>query len=132
VAPNEGLLLGVHYRLGDWDRQPVVKSLRGVFAGDAGPQKDEQSVRAPEGYAVGGLIVDADKYVNAVTLVFMRVKPDSTLDPGDRESSSVIGKSSARATRTLAGDGTKVIGLHGRQGLVLDGVGLVLEDGKGR
>lgn len=126
VAPKDGLLLGVHYRLGEWDRQPVVKSLRGVFAEDAGPQKDEQTVAAPDGYAVGGLIVDADKYVNAVTLVFMRVKSDGTLDPNDRETNKLIGKSSGRPTRTLAGDGTKVIGLQGRQGLVLDGVGLVL------
>ena len=126
IAPNGGLLLGVHYKLSEWDRQQVVNSLRGVFDGDAGPQNQEQTVAAPEGYAVGGLIVDADKYVNAVQLVFLRVRPDGTLDPADSATSELIGTPTGRPTRTLAGDGTQVIGLHGRKGLVLDGVGLVL------
>jgi hypothetical protein len=126
VAPSSGLLLGVHYKLSEWDRQQVVNSLRGVFDGDGGPQDQEQTVAAPEGYAVGGLIVDADKYVNAVQLVFLRVKPDGALDPADSHTSELIGTPTGRPTRTLAGDGTKVIGLHGRKGLIVDSVGLVL------
>lgn len=126
VAPQGGLLHGVHYKLSEWDRQQVVNSLRAVFDGDAGANDGEQTVVAPEGYAVGGLIVDADKYVNAVQLVFLRVSPDGTLDPADRQTSELIGAPSGRPTRTLAANGTSVIGLHGRKGLVLDGVGLVL------
>jgi hypothetical protein len=126
VAPDGGLLLGVHFKLSEWDRQQVVDSLRAVFDSDAGANAGEQTIVAPEGYAVGGLIVDADKYVNAVQLVFLRVTSDGALDPAERLTSELIGAPSGRPTRTLAADGAKVIGLHGRKGLVLDGVGLVL------
>jgi hypothetical protein len=131
IAPKDGLLLGVHYRLSEWGGQQVVNSLRCVFDGDTGPENGEQTVSAPEGYAVGGLIVDADKYVNAVQLVFLRVKPDGTLDAADTHTSEVIGAPTGRPTRTLAGDGAQVIGLHGRKGLIVDSVGLVLAGTEG-
>ncbi len=126
IAPQDGLLLGVHYRLSEWGGQQVVSSLRCVFDGDTGPENGEQTVSAPAGYAVGGLIVDADKYVNAVQLVFLRVKADGTLDAADTHTSEVIGTPTGRPTRTLAGDGARIVGLHGRKGLIVDSVGLVL------
>ena len=79
-------------------------------------------------YAVGGMNVEADKYAAAIQLIFMRVTDAGALDPADSYTSEWIGKPSGRQTQMLAGDGTKVIGLCGRQGLVLDAVGLVLAE----
>jgi hypothetical protein len=128
ASPDSAPLRGLHYRLGRWDNRELVGRVRPIFGPGDGPQQNETSVVAKPGYAVGGMNVEADKYAAAIQLIFMRVTDDGALDPADSYTSEWIAKPSGKPTQMLAGDGTKVIGLCGRQGLILDAVGLVLAE----
>ena len=82
---------------------------------------------AREGYAVAGLEVDARDFVYAVRVIYMRQGPDGRLAPKDTYKSEWLGRPQGAAPRTLASDGSKVIGVCGRGAAVLDAIGLVLE-----
>jgi hypothetical protein len=57
----------------------------------------------------------------------MRLGADGRLDPNDSYKSDWIGTPSATPTRTVGGDGKKVIGVQARRAAVLDALGLVVE-----
>ena len=70
VQPG-GLLLGVRYALGSWAGIEALGAVEPIFRREeAGPT---QASLAKEGYAVGAMNVQADQYVLAVQLVFMRL-----------------------------------------------------------
>jgi hypothetical protein len=78
---------------------------------------------------VGGLNADADRFVNAVQVVFMRLSSDGRLEPTDSYTGPWIGQPTGREPVSLGGTGAAVIGVHGRRAAILDAVGLVLADG---
>ncbi len=86
-----------------------------------------QSVVAKDGYAVGGLVVEAGGDVGGVQPILMRLRPAGKLDPADRYQGPWLGQPSGKRARTIDGSGAKVIGIHGRGAAVLDAVGLVFE-----
>ncbi|QDT43654.1 hypothetical protein Pan241w_37560 [Gimesia alba] len=117
-------LLGFQYAMGSWAGEPAVRSLTPIY--DRVPGSDSVIV-AKEGYAVGGLKVDAPKYVSAVQIIFQRIKPDDQLDPDDSYNSEWIGKPSQKEVPTVTGNGKKAIGIQGRRGAIIDALGLVFE-----
>jgi hypothetical protein len=130
-------LLGVAYAIDEqWDSNgPVIGGLQPVFDSD-GPAVDWRGlqltvVAGREGYVVGGLLVDAGEYVNAIKVIFVR-RNGEVLDLHDSYESDWLGKPRADEPRKLAGDGQNVIGLHCKQGLVLDGLGLVVRPAAGK
>jgi hypothetical protein len=124
TSPNGQPVLGVRYRMGNWGGRERVGGLEPLFTSAAG----RDVILARDGYALGALEVDADEYVDAVALVFMRLALDGSLDPADSYTSEWIGDPTGNPTRTIGGDGAKVIGLCGRGAAVLDAVGVVLDD----
>lgn len=129
VNPNHPLL-GLEYRTGVWDDEKCLAQLVPVFSEDQ-PKTIEPRVIAKEGYAVGGMNVKAVKFVDAVQIIFMRLKPDGSLDPKDSYTGDWLGEASATAKVTkLGGDGHRVLGIHCRNGAILDGVALVMERNK--
>ena len=119
-------LLGLRYRLGSWQGQEAVGKLEPIFRRGASSSPDQQVMARP-GYAVGGLLVDADQYVNAIQVIFMRQNADGTLDTVDRYHSPWLGKPTGKPPTLIGGSGDPVVGIHGRAGLVTDAVGLVLQ-----
>jgi hypothetical protein len=129
VEPG-GLLLGVDYRLGEWEGEKCLGGLVPIFGRSQPSSQNTQRVLAQEGYAVGALKVQSKRFVDAVQIVFQRVKPNGRLDPNDSYTSDWLGFAEANAkARTLGGEGRRVIGIHCRQGAILDGIALVLEAG---
>lgn len=122
-------LLGVESRMGAWDNEPSVGQLVPVFARDQ-PVTIQPRVIAPEGYAVGGVNVHTKRYVNAVQLVFLKLTPDGRLDPGDTSTSDWIGNPGDGEPIRLGGDGRRVIGIHCRQGAILNALALVMDKAK--
>ena len=117
-------VLGLQFELGSWAGKEVVKTLTPIF--DSSASTATSTVMAKPGYALGGLIVDADRFVTAVRVLFLRVDGDK-LDPNDSYESAWIGRPTGKPTSKLAGTGARVLGICGRQGVILDAVGLVME-----
>ena len=116
-------VLGVRYILGDWAGRKRVSLLTPIFARTSG--ETPSTVSAREGYALGAIHVSVSDFVDGVTLEFMKLQEDGSLDPGDSYKSDPIGTMSANP-RMVSGDGRRVVGIHGRGGAVMDAIGLVL------
>ncbi len=126
VASRGDPLTGIRCSLGIWNGKGVLDSVEPIF-GPGGQQTSLPTAVAREGYAVGGLNIDADEYVVAVQAVFFRLRPNGRLDPGDRYTSQWLGTPSGRPPRTVGLKGDKVLGIHGRRGAIIDAIGLVLQ-----
>jgi predicted Zn finger-like uncharacterized protein len=125
VEPN-GQLLGLDYRMGEWEKEKCVGGLVPIFSADQPPAPVSSRAIARPGYAVAGAEVHTGKYVDAIRLLFRRVKADGTLDATDAYASEWIGDPSAGEAKTLANDGRRVLGVNLQQGAVLDRFALVV------
>jgi hypothetical protein len=123
VTPDRQPVVGIRYRLGSWAGQESVGKIEGVSQRTKTPGPWEH-VFAREGYALGAIQVDADKFVHAVRLAFMRIDGDR-LDAKDSYVSEWIGSPSGAQPETINGNGAPVIGFHGRAMAIVDAVGLV-------
>jgi hypothetical protein len=124
VEPD-GRLIGLDYHLGEWDKEKCVGMLVPIFSADQ-PQSLTSRVMARPGYAVAGAEVHVGKYVDAIRLLFRRVKPDDSLDATDAYASEWIGDPSAGEAKTLANDGRRVMGINIQGGGVIDRFALVV------
>ena len=125
---NRRPVIGVAFTTGEWFGEQCIESLVPLYD-DRVPPPDGFEVRVPvrgkEGYVVGGLEVDADKFVNAVRIIFVR-RTDQGLDLSDTYQSDWLGKPTpGRELRKLAGEGEEIIGIAAHQGIILDSVGLL-------
>lgn len=130
VDPAGRLPVGLAYLVDEnWDRRPTLKEVQPLYSRDQRPVDWRgiplSTVVAKEGYAIGGLIVDADQYVHALKVIFMRDK-DGQLDSRDSYESDWLSTPTGREPTKLGGDGRAVLGLKTKQGIVLDGLGVVL------
>ena len=116
-------VLGVRYILSDWAGRKRVSLLTPIFTSSSG--ETPGTVSAREGYALGAIHVSVSDFVDGVTLEFMKLQEDGSLDPGDSYKSDPIGTLSANS-KMVSGDGRRVVGIHGRGGAVMDAIGLVL------
>gem|GEM_PF-3326608 len=125
---ENSLLYGVECRFGQWMNQDCVKEIVPIFTRDH-ERKLPAGAMARAGYAVGAVNVNAERYVNGIQLIFMRVKDDGRLDPKDSYTSEWLGirARGARKPQKLAGDGDPIIGIHVRHGLVIDAMALVVD-----
>jgi hypothetical protein len=71
-------------------------------------------VRAPAGYAVGGITVRSGLNINGLSVTFMRIKGDA-LDPRDACLSEWIGDRTGGSERFVDGNGDLVVGICGSQ-----------------
>jgi hypothetical protein len=125
VEPG-GLLYGLEYRPGEWDKEKCLGGVVAIFKRDQ-PNTLQQRVLAKEGYAVGGIKVQSKRYVDALQIVFMRIKQDGRLDSKDSYTSDWIGFPGKEAEKAILSEGRRVIGVHCRQGAILNGLALVLD-----
>ncbi|HUQ69245.1 MAG TPA: hypothetical protein VM165_06970, partial [Planctomycetaceae bacterium] len=114
------------HRTGMTAGQPSVLGVTALFSEKDATFGQDRTFAKP-GYAVGGLNVDADQFVSAFQVVFMRLKDDGTLDPTDSYTSDWIGQPSGKLPVSLDGQGKKVLGLYGRRGNTMDAIGLLIE-----
>jgi tetratricopeptide (TPR) repeat protein len=84
-------------------------------------------VVAREGYAVGAVVVKAGEQLDGLRVIFMRRNGDR-LDIKDSYESRWVGSRGGADEVLLGGDGTPVVGIHGRSGRDVDSLGLVLDD----
>jgi hypothetical protein len=124
-------LLGLEWNVWSWQGVPCLAHVYPIYDRDA-PLKGhmpgvKQEVAKP-GYALGGLVVKATKFTHAFQAIYMRLKPDGTLDPKDSYTSEWLGNVDAAGAKEvkLGGDGRTVIGLTVKGGAVVNALSLVM------
>lgn len=132
-------VLGFRYSLADWggvivhkiqplwsqsdaDHAPPVQTGQSPRGYPIGP---DQILMARDGYAVGGIVTYHDQYFRGFQVIFMRFD-GTTLHPEDQYTTAWCGAPARSETVQLAGNGQRVIGIFGRQGLNRDAFGLML------
>ncbi len=118
-------LLGFNYSLGNWAGGPCLSKLIPIYSPDP-PTGDQKQIVAKPGYAASGLQVHADKVVRGVQVIFMKLNDDGTLNSADTYLSELAGVASESAKK-LGGDGRKMLGVHVRQGIIIDAISAVME-----
>ena len=127
--PTRGSLVrGIEYGVGEWDGKKTLRP----FVERYGRNQRRLSMpteiaMAKDGYAVGGIVVDAGIVVHAVQLIFMRVTDDRQLDPNDSYKSDWLGHRSDATPVEINGGGRRVIGFIIRKQAALDAIGLIYE-----
>lgn len=122
---GNSLLYGLECGFTEWFHEQCLKDITPIFSPDQELTKPGGAV-ARAGYAVGAVNVQAGSYVNAIQLVFMRVKDDGRLNPEDSYTSPWIGVRGKGRPRTLTGNGDPIIGISLREGIVCNAFALVV------
>lgn len=123
---NGNPMIGVDYRFGSWAGRSAIGIIFPVAV--AGPPKPGcQQVVAPAGYAVGGINVCAPQFVTQLQLIYMKQRPDGSLDPADTKLSEWLGGAPQGDVKTISGDGKRIVGLHGKGAAVLDAIGILIQ-----
>jgi hypothetical protein len=118
-------VIGFHYSVADWMNHQIIHQLDPIYPTvDGNLPSGTDVIVANGGYAVGGLVVDADDCVNAFQVIFVRVS-DGKIEAKDTYTSQWYGIPTGHYQRTLGNNGQAVIGIFGRRGLNLDAVGIV-------
>lgn len=128
VEPS-GHLLGLEYRLGEWDQEKCLGAVVPIFSRDQ-PTTFPDRLLAREGYAVAGIKVQSRRFVDAVQIVFQRLGPDGRLLTADSYTSDWVGFTGQGPEKLLGSDGTAVIGIRCQQGAILNGIALVTAPSK--
>jgi hypothetical protein len=125
ASPAGQPVLGFRYALGAWAGKKALAQLEPLYERNPAGGGPAQ-VLAKEGYAVGGLALDTSDLVHAVRVVFVRQKPDGSLDPADTYTSDWLGAPAGNPPQTLTSGQSPILGIHGRKGAVIDALGLVV------
>lgn len=136
--PQDGaLLVGFEYDTAIWNGDPMVKSLRPIFMTSSGVisgtvrgnrSNPYKVIKAKEGYAVTGLIVNpGHESLGGFQVVFGRIqkRPLGSKDP-DSYKSIWIGGELRKDPIVLGGDGRLAIGIFGVRGVNVGSIGLIV------
>ena len=135
-APAGAILIGFEIGMGKFFNNDVIRALRPIYRTPDGKEVMGKqygsdlarvvTVKAKAGYAVGGAHVPAGLGIDAIDLIFMRVK-NGKLDPSDSYKSGRNGGPGGGPT-TLNGGGATVVGIVGKSKPDLcSGIGLVFK-----
>jgi hypothetical protein len=118
--------IGFRYTMGSWAGKPAVARFDPIFDRDE-PSHDDVVILGREGYAVGGVQVVASDLVNAVRVVFARQQAEGALDTSDIYFSEWVGDPGDKKPTFLGEAGTRVIGVCGRHGAVVNALALIVD-----
>jgi hypothetical protein len=104
---------------------PIYLTKTGLVRGKQyGKGTQTWKVTAKSGYAIGAMVVDANRGMRGgFQVVFMKII-GNRLNPKNYYTSPWIGKKPEQKV-IIGGKGKPVIGIHGRTGMLLDAIGLV-------
>ena len=108
----------------------VVNTPRGALIANLAPvyekATDENSIMAPEGYALAGINVNAGKWIKGLQFIFMKVTPLG-FDTSRAKKSEWYGTPTSGIPETIGGDGRPVYGIWQCQKDVCKSIGLIRE-----
>jgi hypothetical protein len=122
AAPEGGLLVGFDIGLGKVGERDMIRAIKPIYrTGDKespGEQYGTQTtkvvtVKAKDGYAVGGMTVKHGGGFDGMSVIFMKVV-DGKLDPKDSYESDFVGSDEKKPPTKVIGSGNTVIGVVGK------------------
>jgi hypothetical protein len=121
-------VIGFKFVYGDWGGHECIHIVRPLYEAPTDREPPDVMLElAKPGYVVGGCNMRGlDTGLDGIQVIFMR-RTDKGLDPTDTYLSKWYGVGETDPTYKLAGNGERVIGQFGRQGLNADAVGLVVD-----
>jgi hypothetical protein len=123
-SPTGQPVVGLRYRLGQWAGKSALGSLEPLY--DRSDFSAGQVFEmAREGYVLSGLEVSSAEFVHAVKGIFVRQKPDGSLDLADSYTSNWLGTPAGDVVQRIAPEKQPATGIVGRRGAVIDAIGLV-------
>ncbi|WP_246522955.1 S1C family serine protease [Gemmata palustris] len=123
VGPVGALVVGVEARFGKFGSTDIVRAVRPIYRVNGKEEFGKQfgtdltgsvTLRAKDGYAVGGISGKAGWWCNGFSLTFMKVKGDGTLDPKDRYESEWVGFNGKGDVTQVMSDGAPAVGIVGK------------------
>jgi S1-C subfamily serine protease len=123
VGPEGAILIGLEARFAKFGGTEIVRAVRPIYRVNGKEEFGKQfgdnltgsvTLKAKEGYAVGGITGKAGLWCNGFSLTYMKVKPDGTLDPKDSYESEWVGFNGKSEVTKVVGDGTPVVGIVGK------------------
>ena len=133
VRAERGLLVGLRYSIDRDDDE--IASLKPMFqtpyggelgSDHRGRNRGASDIVARPGYAVGGLVVKADRRIHGFRVIFMRVN-GLRLQETDRYESPWIGGEADIDAKTLGDTGDPVVGFFGTAESKIYSIGLALK-----
>jgi S1-C subfamily serine protease len=135
-APDNGVLIGLELGLQKFFDYDIIRSVRPIFRNSKGEEvKGTQvgtdlsrvvTIKAKDGYAIGGLMVRSGLGIDAIVATYMRVNGDR-LDPNDSYQSDHIGGKGG-GPALLGGDGSLIVGIIGKSNQKdCTGIGLMIK-----
>jgi hypothetical protein len=134
------VLIGMDIALGTFGGDDVIKAIKPFYrvgdkevpGGFRGTKRDRlTTLKAKAGYAVGALSCKFGLNFDGISLTFMKVKADGTLDPKDSYESEWVGWRGNKRITKLDGAGTPAVGIVGRARDDLNGCGLLFKGQEG-
>jgi hypothetical protein len=135
IAPAGGVLVGARVSYIMRFGGPKISSIQPIYrVGEklvdgqrrGGLLGTETTAVARPGYAVGAINTHTGLTVDGFEMVFMRVKEDR-LDPADSYTSPWLGDEKGGTPRDVSSEGKIPVGLQGRAGKEVYGLGLIVE-----
>ena len=135
IAPSGGVLVGARVSYIMRAGGPKISSIQPIYrVGEklvdgerqGGLLGEETTAVAKPGYAVGDLNTHTGLTVDGFEMVFMRIDGDR-LDSGDSYTSPWLGDEKGGSPRDVSSDGKIPVGLQGRAGKEVYGLGLIVE-----
>jgi S1-C subfamily serine protease len=125
VQSDGAILIGFELGLGKVFNTDIISYLRPIWLGPKGERMGmpygkrptaPTIVKAKEGYALAGVVVRGGGALEGICFTFMRIGK-SGLDTTDAYTSEWFGeqKRKPRPSELQAGDGSKVVGIHGKR-----------------
>jgi hypothetical protein len=123
VGPAGAHLVGLEVRFEPFGARVIARAVRPIYRAAGREEFGQQfgndlsgavTLKARDGYAVGGIVGKAELWCHGFALTYMRVKPDGTLDPGDSYESEWAGFDGPCPMVRVPGDGTPVVGIVGK------------------
>jgi hypothetical protein len=133
--PDEGgLLVGFEIGLGNTnDGSQYIRTIRPIFLTSHGeiqgsmhgmPRGDAVTVRAREGFAVGGLTLKASNRIDGLSVTFMQIQGIG-LNPRDAYVSDWYGSRTSAISKRIGGSGSPMIGIGGKSDNSLQEIALL-------
>ncbi len=123
IGPDGAILIGVEVRFAKFGNTDIARALRPIYLVNGKEEFGKQfgadlsgsvTLKAKDGYAVGGVTGPPGWWCNGFSLTFMKVKADGTLDPKDSYESEWAGFNGQSEVFRVMSDGPPVVGIVGK------------------